>query len=94
LLGNGSSGINEYMSTASGNTAASGNIGGVGYTGGIFFDTDVTPPVIYVADFFGNKIHIIQTVGVAPFLSVGSVRTIEGPLTELASPYGVVVVKS
>lgn len=94
LLGAGSIGINTYPSTASGNTMATGNIGNVGFTGLIHFDTDVTPPVIYVTDFFGNKVHIIQTVGVAPFLSVGSIRTIEGPSTGLQSPLGVLVVKT
>ncbi len=93
LLGNGGSGINEYHSTASGNTMAVGNIGGIGYTGGIYFDTDVTPPVIYVADFFGNAVHIIQTVGVPPFLSIDTITTIQGPSTGLSSPYGVLVVK-
>lgn len=93
LLGTGGSGINQYPKTASGNAAASGNIGGIGYTGGIFFDTDVTPPVIYVADFSGNAIHIIQTVGVAPFLTAGTTTTIQGPSTGLENPYGVLVIK-
>lgn len=87
-------GINTYHSTASGDTAWVGQINDpISYTGGIYFDTDVTPPVIYVADFFGNAVHVIQTVGVAPFLSVQSVTTITGPSTGLSAPYGIVVVK-
>jgi hypothetical protein len=92
LLGAGST-INLYHSTASGDTAWVGQIPNVGYTGDIYFDTDVTPPVIYVADFFGNAIHIIQTVGTPPFLSVNSVKTIQGPATGMSGPYGVLVVK-
>lgn len=94
LLGNGSSGINLYHSNSSGNTAWVGQIPNVGYTGGIFFDVNVTPPMIYVADFSGNAIHVIQTVGTPPFLSIGTKTTIKGPSTGLKSPYGVLVIKS
>jgi hypothetical protein len=94
LLGNGNAGINQYHSTASGNTAFVGTLPNVGYTGGIYFDTDVTPPVVYVADFSGNAVHILQTVGVPPFLSITSKTTIQGPATGLKSPYGVLVIKS
>ncbi|MEK6642772.1 MAG: hypothetical protein AABZ08_02595 [Planctomycetota bacterium] len=88
------SGINTYHSAASGDTAWVGQINDpISYTGGIYFDTDVTPPVIYVADFGSNSVHVIQTVGVPPFLSIQSVTTINGPNTKLESPYGIVVVK-
>jgi hypothetical protein len=93
LLGMGST-INQYPFTASGDATASAQIGDpIHYTGGIYMDTDVTPPVLYVADFSADAIHIIQTVGVAPFLTVGTVTTITGPSTGLNSPYGVLVVK-
>lgn len=95
LLGNGGSGVTEYHSNSSGNTAWVGTMkpAGFSYTGGIFFDTEVTPPVVYVADFFGNAIYIIQTVGVPPFLSINTVKVIQGPSTGLQSPYGVVIIK-
>lgn len=93
LLGWGGSGINTYHSNSSGDAAWVGQLPNIGYTGGIYFDTDVTPPIVYVADFSGNKVHIIQTVGVPPFLSIQSIKTIEGPSTGLSAPYGIVVIK-
>ncbi len=95
LLGAGGTGVTEYHSNSTGNTAWLGFLkpAGFSYTGGIFFDTDVTPPIVYAVDFSGNAIYVIQTVGVPPFLSVGTVKVIKGPSTGLMSPYGIVVIK-
>ncbi len=66
----------------------------VGYPGGMFLDPSGPDgqPVIYLADYTGNAIHIITTSGTAPNLAVASVETIQGSMTQLASPLGIRVV--
>lgn len=88
-------GIKEFIATASGNSNASAalNPSGLVYPGGIFVDTSSVSPVVYLADYSGDAIYIIQTVGVAPFLTIGSVTTISGPSTGLSGPLGILVVK-
>jgi DNA-binding beta-propeller fold protein YncE len=63
----------------------------VNYPGGLFLDPN-GQPVIYLADYSGDAIHIIQTAGTAPNLTVASVTTIEGPATRLSGPLGIRVV--
>jgi DNA-binding beta-propeller fold protein YncE len=63
----------------------------VSYPAGMFLDP-IGQPVLYLADYTGNAIHIIQTSGSAPTLAVASVETIQGPATLLANPLGIRVV--
>jgi len=74
-------------------TMANGGMLNVNYPAGLFIEGAGTQPVIYLADFFGNKIHIIQTAGSAPAFTVASVQTIEGPSTGLVMPIGVKIVR-
>lgn len=91
------SGIQLYPLTASGAPSASAILGSpavpLNYPGGMFIDGSTTPPVIYVADYGANAIHVIQTAGTAPNLTVASVRTIQGAATGLSGPLGVSVVR-
>ncbi|MGE5117917.1 MAG: hypothetical protein ACM3N6_15650 [Betaproteobacteria bacterium] len=57
--------------------------------GGVAIGTGVAPPVLAVADFAGNAVHLIGTSGVAPVLGLASVRTIRGRATGLDRPSGV-----
>jgi hypothetical protein len=63
------------------------------YPGGVFVDDTVTPPVVYLVDFSGNAIYVIQTAGVPPNLTLQSVTTISGQATGLSEPLDVLVVK-
>ena len=53
----------------------------------------MTPPVVYLVDFSGNAIYVIQTSGVPPNLTLQSVTTISGQATGLSEPLDVLVVK-
>ncbi|MFO0837037.1 MAG: hypothetical protein U1D55_00800 [Phycisphaerae bacterium] len=89
--------INQYVATVTGNVTPSSAITSssisVQYPAGIAVDTSVTPPVIYLADYFGDAILVIQTAGIAPFLTVSNVTTISGSATGLDGPLGLLVVK-
>lgn len=63
----------------------------VSYPAGLFLDPN-GQPVIYLADYFGNAVHIIQTAGSPPNLTAASVTTIAGPSTRLSGPLGIRVV--
>ncbi|HEY4182114.1 MAG TPA: hypothetical protein VGM90_34965 [Kofleriaceae bacterium] len=63
----------------------------VGYPAGLWVETSSGHPVIYLADTDG-AIHIIDTTGTTPNLSVASVKTITGAATSLATPLGVRVI--
>jgi hypothetical protein len=90
-------GVDIYPSNALTNAAPSATLGPpdvpVNYPAGIAVDVSVTPPVCYLGDFVGNAIFVIKTAGIAPNLTVDSVRTITGPDTGLNGPTGVLVVK-
>ncbi len=90
-------GIALFPLTATGATAPTATIGApavpISYPGGVLLDAGVTPPVIYLVDYSGNAIYVIQTAGVAPNLTVSSVRTIKGAATGLGQPLGIAVVK-
>lgn len=64
----------------------------VGYPGGIWVETSSGHPVIYLADADNSAIHIIDTTGTAPNLSVASVKTIVGATTGLSYPLGIRVI--
>ncbi|HUN81321.1 MAG TPA: hypothetical protein VMV81_07395 [Phycisphaerae bacterium] len=95
LISTGTGGIDQYPETATGNPTPSGNLlpSGLSYSGGMFFDTSVTPPILYVVDYSGNAVFIIQTAGLAPFLTVDSFKVIQGGTTGIDSPVGITVVK-
>ncbi|CAN5913803.1 hypothetical protein BH11MYX2_BH11MYX2_36350 [soil metagenome] len=63
----------------------------VGYPAGLWVETSSGHPVIYLADTDG-AIHIIDTTGTTPNLSVRSVKTITGASTGLSTPLGVRVI--
>lgn len=63
----------------------------VTYPGGMFLDPN-GQPVIYLADYFGDAVHIIQTAGTPPTLTAASVVTIRGASTRLNGPLGIRVV--
>lgn len=62
------------------------------YPGGMYLDASVSPPVLYVNDYVGNAIFVVQTTGSGAALGVGSVRKIVGPTTTLSNPLGITVV--
>lgn len=95
LISTGGGGINQYPETATGSPTPSGNLApsGLQYSGGMYFDTSVTPPVVYVVDYSGNSVFIIQTAGLAPFLTVDSFTVIQGSATGINAPVGITVVK-
>jgi hypothetical protein len=64
----------------------------ISYPGGVFVDTSGPQAVIYLVDYGAGAIHVIQTTGTAPNLSVLSVATIKGAATGLSSPLGITVV--
>jgi len=89
--------IAEYPLASQGNSPASSSMANYSasagtFPGGIVIDTHVTPPVMYVVDYSHNAVYVIQTAGVAPFLTVDSVRTISGPTTGLHGPTGIAVI--
>lgn len=92
-----SHGIELYDTTASGpsnpaSTLAPSADFPLSYPAGVYFDNSVTPPVVYVNDYGASAIYVIQTAGIAPYLTVASVKTIHGPATGLAAPLGIIVV--
>ncbi len=88
-------GITEYPSTLLGPSTPSGTLSftDLSYPAQFVVDTAVTPPVVYIADYGGDAIHIVQTEGIAPFLTVKSVTTIKGQLTLLDAPLGIMIAK-
>jgi len=87
-------GIAEFPATASGNASPAATIApsGLKYPGGIAIDVSVTPPVIYQVDYTGNALYVIQTAGLAPYLTAAGVTTISGAATGLSGPLDVLVV--
>ena len=65
----------------------------INYPGGVFFDNSVTPPIVYLVDYGGSAVYVIQTAGITPNLVVASVKTITGAATKLSSPLGLTVVR-
>ena len=97
ILGSPTDGLDLYAADTTGDAALPvATIGPamlpVQYPAGTFLDASVSPPVLYQNDFAGNTIFIVQTTGSGASLSVGSVRTIQGPSTTLAAPLGIVVI--
>ncbi len=91
-------GILSYISTATAGTPPAATIPSsatlpIVYPGGSFLDTSVPQPVLYLVDYSGGAVHIIQTNGTAPNLGVQSVATIRGALTGLSLPLSITVVK-
>ena len=72
---------------------SNGGMLNINYPAGMSIDASGAAPVAYLADFFGNRIHIIQLAGSAPAWTVASVQTIEGASTGLAMPIGVRIVR-
>jgi hypothetical protein len=89
--------IQMYPLAATGSpTPATINNGGmlaVNYPGGVAVDLASDPPVIYLADYFGNALHVIHLAGSAPGFTVGSVEVIKGASTGLNGPGGIRVVR-
>ncbi len=90
-------GVSLYPSSATGMTAPSSVLAPstafpLQYSGGVTVDATVTPPVVYVVDYGGNAVYVLQTAGTLPNLTIQSVTTISGTATGLASPLGVHVV--
>jgi DNA-binding beta-propeller fold protein YncE len=89
--------VQMFATNATGTpTAASLANGGslnVSYPGGIAVDGSESPPVIYLADFFGNAIHVIRLSGTAPDYTLGTVDVIRGPASGLTMPLGVRLIK-
>lgn len=65
----------------------------VSYPGGVAVDGSESPPVIYLADFSGNAVHVIHLAGTSPDFTVASVDVIKGASTRLAMPLGIRIVK-
>lgn len=65
----------------------------VQYPGGVAVDTSATPPVVYLVDYGGAAIYMIQTTGSAPLFGAGAVTSLTGPATSLQSPLDVVIVR-
>ena len=91
-------GVELYTSTAGSGavpaaTLAASSTLPIGYPGGVFFDNSVTPPIVYLVDYGSSAVHVIQTAGTAPNLTVASVKTIAGAATRLSSPPGLTVVR-
>jgi hypothetical protein len=55
-------------------------------------DTTGAQPVLYVVDFSGNAIYVVDTTGSGTALAVGSVDTITGSDTMLSEPLDIAVV--
>jgi DNA-binding beta-propeller fold protein YncE len=89
--------VQMYTTSATGTpTPASISNGGalmVNYPGGVAVDLVESPPVIYLADYFGNALHVIHTAGTAPDLTVARVDVIKGPATGIQGPLGIRVVR-
>lgn len=91
-------GVELYTSTAGSGavpaaTLAPSSTLPISYPGGVFFDNSVTPPIVYLVDYGGSAVYVIQTAGTAPNLTVASVKTISGAATRLSSPLGLTVVR-
>jgi len=98
ILASPSDGLDLYPADTTGDAATPvATIGptmlSIQYPGGMFVDASVLPPVLYVNDYSGNAIFVVQTTGSGASLGVGSVRKIQGPTTTLANPLGIVVVR-
>ncbi len=65
---------------------------GLVYPGGIYVDAAATPYTIYVADYSGNSIHVLEMAGTEPTLTIAAMRTITGPSTMLSQPLDIAVV--
>jgi hypothetical protein len=65
---------------------------GLVYPGGIYVDAAATPTVIYLADYSGNSIHVLEMAGTEPNLTIAAMRTITGPSTMLSGPLDIAVV--
>jgi DNA-binding beta-propeller fold protein YncE len=59
------------------------------YASGIAIDAHTQPPIVYVADYTAGAVHVIETVGVPPYLAVAKASAIKGPATRLDGPVGV-----
>lgn len=79
--------------TAQATALANGGALNVQYPGGIAIDGSEDPPVIYLADYTGNAIHVIHLAGTAPAFTLGAVDVIKGPSTGLTMPIGVRLIK-
>jgi 6-phosphogluconolactonase (cycloisomerase 2 family) len=73
-------------------TLPTGGALNVTYPGGIYVDGGDAPK-IYVVDYLGNAIHIIETTGAPPAIALGTVTTIVGAATNLNMPLGIRVVR-
>ena len=86
--------VMTYDAAATGTPTAAAKLpnGGalnVTYPGGIFVDG----AKIYLVDYLGNAIHIIETTGTPPQVALGTVTTISGAATSLDMPLGIRVVR-
>lgn len=89
--------VQMFPTSATGTPASTSLANGgpldVMYPGGVAVDGSEDPPVIYLADYSGNAIHVIRLNGKAPDVTVASVDVIRGPATGLAMPLGIRLVK-
>lgn len=97
-LGAPGTGVLFYPTTASASappasTFAAGASLPLAYPGGVYVDTSVPQPVVYLVDYAGNAIYVIQTSGAAPNLLLQSVTTIKGANTRLSQPLSLTVVR-
>ena len=58
----------------------------------MYLDTTRSPPVLYLVDYTGNAISVIQLSGTGTQLAAARVRTIVGADTGLANPLGIAVI--
>lgn len=90
------SGVYLFPASASGPTAPSATFSsaslGITYPEGMALDTSGPSPVLYIADLFGNAIHIVTTGGTPPNLKFVSQKVISGAATGLSEPSGIYVV--
>jgi hypothetical protein len=89
-------GIDFFARDATGTAAPLASIPasafGLSYPGGIYIDTTVTPTLIYLIDYTGNAIHVLEMAGTEPNQTISAMHTIGGPATMLSSPLDIVVV--
>jgi hypothetical protein len=87
--------LSLFPSSATGDATAVATFSSlsVQYPGGVAVDTTTTQPVVYLVDYTGDVINVIQTTGTAPTFAPGTVTTIQGPATELQSPLDIAVVR-
>ncbi len=87
--------LSLFPAAATGNATAVATFSSlsVQYPGGVAIDTTPAQPIVYLVDYTGGAVDVIQTTGSSPMFAPGPVTEIQGPTTALQSPLGIAIAR-